>query len=96
VDLGALVVTQGRNANPIDNSTWPVLGKTVLEVGGAGAGSWCRHVVDRDSPATSRVHSMFDWAKGGVEQILLILLGSYAEIDLLDVVRRMWSFFIQN
>jgi hypothetical protein len=30
---------------------------------------------------------MIEWAKGGVEQILLIVLGSYAEIDLLDLVR---------
>jgi acetyltransferase-like isoleucine patch superfamily enzyme len=30
---------------------------------------------------------MVDWAKGGVEQILLILLGSYAEVDFADLIR---------
>jgi hypothetical protein len=30
---------------------------------------------------------MVEWAKEGVEQILLIALGSYAEIDLLDLIR---------
>jgi len=30
---------------------------------------------------------MVDWAKQGVDQILLILLGSYSDVDLLDVVR---------
>jgi hypothetical protein len=90
VELGALVVTQGRNANPIDTSTWPVLGKTVLDrwverVQGLGVDMVS--IVDRDSPGPSRAHSMFDWVKEGVEQILLILLGSYAEVDLLDVVR---------
>ena len=90
MELGALVVTQGRNANPIDTSTWPVLGKTVLDrwverVQGLGVDMVS--IVDRDSPAPSRAQSMFDWARGGVEQILLILLGSYAEVDLLDVVR---------
>lgn len=90
MDLGVLVVTQGRNTNQIDNSTWPVLGKTVLNrwverVEGLGVD--LVSVIDRDSSTNSRIHTMVDWAKGGVEQILLILLGSYAEVDLMDVVR---------
>lgn len=90
MDLGVLVVTQGRNTNQVDNSTWPVLGKTVLDrwverVQGLGVD--LLSVIDRDSSANSRIHTMVDWAKGGVEQILLILLGSYAEVDLMDVLR---------
>jgi hypothetical protein len=41
-------------------------------------------VVDRDVRVPNRMHTMVDWAKQGVDQILLILLGSYAEIDLTD------------
>src|SRR5258708_21267743 len=33
------------------------------------------------------MHTMIEWAREGVERILLIVLGSYAEIDLGDLVR---------
>jgi hypothetical protein len=91
VELGALVVTQGSHGTQqIDNSTLPVLGKTVLDrwverVQGLGIN--LLSVVDRDVLAAGRLHTVIDWAKQGVDQILLILLGSYADVDLLDVVR---------
>jgi hypothetical protein len=90
VELGALVVTQDRKTNEINSSTWPVLGKTVLDrwverVQGLGVD--LLSVIDRDSAPNSRIPTMVDWAKGGVERILVILLGSYAEVDLMDVVR---------
>jgi hypothetical protein len=44
-------------------------------------------VVNRDQEHANRVRTMVEWAREGVEQILLIVLGSYAEIDLLDLVR---------
>jgi hypothetical protein len=72
------------------SSTWPVVGKTVLErwierVRDLGVG--LVSVVDRDVRLPNRMHTMVDWAKQGVDQILLILLGSYAEIDLTDLVQ---------
>jgi hypothetical protein len=90
VELGALVVTQDRKTNQIANSSWPVLGKTVLDrwvERVQGLGIDLLSVIDRDSSPNSRIPTMVDWAKGGVERILLILLGSYAEVDLMDVVR---------
>jgi carbonic anhydrase/acetyltransferase-like protein (isoleucine patch superfamily) len=96
VELGALVVTQGRNASQVGpeagfwSSTWPVLGRTVLDrwverVQGLGVDLLA--VVDREACTTSRIHTMVDWAKGGVERILVILLGSYAEVDFTDLIR---------
>jgi NDP-sugar pyrophosphorylase family protein len=91
VELGALVVTQGsHDAQPTDNCTLPVLGKTVLDrwverVQGLGIN--LLSVVDGDVLASGRLRTMVDWAKQGVDQILLILLGSYSDVDLLDVVR---------
>jgi carbonic anhydrase/acetyltransferase-like protein (isoleucine patch superfamily) len=95
VELGALVVTQDRNPSQqlgqevgICGSMWPVLGKTVLDrwverVQALGVG--LVSVVDHELPG--HVQTIVDWAKGGVEQILLILLGSYAEVDLVDLVQ---------
>jgi len=91
VELGALVVTQGQNvAEQTGSSAWPVLGRTVLDqwverVQTLGVGTLS--VVDREVSASTRIRTMVDWAKGGVEQILLILLGSYAEVDFADLIR---------
>ena len=91
MELGALVVTQGQNvAEQTGSSAWPVLGRTVLDqwverVQTLGVGTLS--VVDREASASSRIRTMVDWAKGGVEQILLILLGSYAEVDFADLIR---------
>jgi hypothetical protein len=92
VELGALVVTQGRDLNQPSRganfwgSSWPVVGKTVLQrwierVRDLGVGMVS--VVDHDVQPPARI---VDWAKEGVEQILLILSGSYAEIDLADLI----------
>jgi len=91
VELGALVVVQSQNvAEQAGSSAWPVLGRTVLDqwverVQTLGVGALS--VVDREAPASSRIRTMVDWAKGGVERILLILLGSYAEVDFADLIR---------
>lgn len=91
MELGALVVTQGSHGTQqIDNSILPVLGKTVLDrwverVQGLGIN--LLSVVDRDALAAGRLRTMIDWAQQGVDQVLLILLGSYSDVDLLDVVR---------
>jgi hypothetical protein len=96
VEMGALVVTAGGEASGTAQMpdlwapSWPLLGETVLErwikkVQGLGIG--LVSVVNPDAQHANRVHTMIEWAKGGVEQILLIVLGSYAEIDLLDLVR---------
>lgn len=91
MELGALVITQGQNVpEQRGSSAWPVLGRTVLDqwverVQSLGIGPLS--VVDRETPASSRIRTMVDWAKGGVEQILLILLGSYAEVDFADLIR---------
>lgn len=97
MELGALVVRQGGNLQqPMGpdasawSSIWPVVGKTVLErwierVRDLGVG--LVSVVDRDMRMPNRMHTMVDWAKQGVDQILLILVGSYAEIDLTDLVQ---------
>lgn len=94
--MGALVVTAGGDVSSavqgpgVWTPSWPVLGKTVLQrwierVQGLGVG--LVSVVDRNTHESNRVHTMAEWAKEGVEQILLIVLGSYAEIDLLDLIR---------
>jgi hypothetical protein len=94
--MGALVVTAGGDVSSAVQGpgvwipSWPVLGKTVLQrwierVQGLGVG--LVSVVDRNTHESNRVHTMAEWAKEGVEQILLIVLGSYAEIDLLDLIR---------
>jgi len=94
--MGALVVTAGGNAgSTVDRPglwtpSWPVFGKSVLQrwierVHGLGVG--LVSVVDRSTHESNRVRTMAEWAKEGVEQILLIVLGSYAEIDLPDLVR---------
>jgi acetyltransferase-like isoleucine patch superfamily enzyme len=90
VELGALVVTQNRNTEQMESSAWPVLGRTVLDqwverVETLGVGTLS--VVDREASPAGRVQTMMDWAKGGVERILLILLGSYAEVDFADLIR---------
>jgi hypothetical protein len=95
VEMGALVVAGGNVSSAVDGPglwtpSWPVLGKTVLQrwierVQGLGVG--LVSVVDRNTHESNRVHTMVEWAKEGVEQILLIVLGSYAEIDLLDLIR---------
>ena len=97
MELGALVVTQEGSlqqsmvtgVNPW-SSTWPVVGKTVLErwierVRDLGVG--LVSVVDRDVRMPNRLNTMVDWAKQGVDQILLILLGSYAEVELNDLIQ---------
>jgi hypothetical protein len=94
--MGALVVTAGGEvAGAVPESglwspAWPVLGKTVLQrwierVQDLGVG--LVSVVDRNPQEPHRVHTMVEWAKEGVEQILLIVLGAYAEIDLPDLIR---------
>jgi hypothetical protein len=96
VEMGALLVTAGREADgAVPDSgmwspAWPILGKTVLQrwierVHGLGVG--LVSVVDRNPQESHRVQTMVDWAKEGVEQILLIVLGAYAEIDLPDLIR---------
>lgn len=96
MELGALLVTQGaalRNTESQEMNTWcsvwPVVGKTVLE-------RWVDRVrsmrvdtvsvVDRCVSVSDRVQRMVEWAKEGVEQILVIGMGSYAEVDLPDLV----------
>jgi hypothetical protein len=94
--MGALIFAAGGDAGSaiqgsgIWTPSWPVLGKTVLQrwierVHGLGVG--LVSVVDRNPQEPSRVHTMIEWAKEGVEQVLLIGLGSYAEIDLPDLIR---------
>lgn len=95
MEMGVLVTGGGGAGSALDESglwtpSWPVLGKTVLQrwverVQGLGVG--LVSVVDRNPHERHRVHTMVEWAKEGVEQILLIALGSYAEIDLLDLIR---------
>ena len=95
MEMGVLVTAGGGADSPSDESglwtpSWPVLGKTVLQrwverVQCLGVG--LVSVVDRNPHERHRVHTMVEWAKEGVEQILLIALGSYAEIDLLDLIR---------
>jgi len=96
VELGALVVTRGNPEQALSgapgswSSTWPVLGKTVLErwldrVQHLGAGMVS--VVRSDAQLPNVLQTMCAWANEGVERILLILLGSYAEVDLGDVVQ---------
>jgi hypothetical protein len=97
VELGALVVTQGGTLHPSASremstwcSAWPVVGKTVLE-------RWVDRVrdlgvdmvsvVDRGVSVPTRIRRMVDWAKEGVDQILVIFTGSYAELDLTDLVQ---------
>jgi len=95
VEMGALVVTGGDVTSSAAGSSlwapaWPVLGQSVLErwierVQGLGVG--LVSVVDRGEQQSNRIHTMIEWAREGVERILLIVLGSYAEIDLCDLVR---------
>ena len=96
MEMGALLVTAGRDAgNAVSYSglwspSWPILGKTVVQrwierVHGLGVG--LVSVVDRNPQESHWVQPMVDWAKDGVEQILLIVLGAYAEIDLPDLIR---------
>ncbi len=94
MELGALVVTRGgdvsrktRQGTNSWSSTWPVVGKTVVErwierIRDLGVGMVS--VVDRDVQPPTR---MLDWAKGGIDRILLIVSGSYAEIDLSDLLQ---------
>jgi hypothetical protein len=95
VEMGVLVTAGGGadsafHGSSIWTPSWPVLGKTVLQrwierVQGLGVG--LVSVVDRNPQDPNRVHTMVEWAKEGVEQILLVALGSYAEIDLHDLIR---------
>ena len=97
MELGALVVTQDATLRAVGTeetsswcSAWPVVGKTVLE-------RWVERVrslqvnmvsvVDRGVSVPDRVRRMVDWAKEGVDQILVIVMGSYAEVDLTDLVQ---------
>lgn len=94
MELGALVVTRGgdvhrrtRQGTNFWSSTWPVVGKTVVErwidrIRDLGVGMVS--VVDRDVQPPVQ---MLDWAKEGVDRILLIVSGSYAEIDLSDLLQ---------
>ncbi len=96
MEMGALVVAAGGDVSGAAPGSslwapaWPVLGQTVLErwiqmVQGLGVG--LVSVVDRGEQPSKRIHTMVEWAREGVERILLIVLGSYAEIDLGDLVR---------
>lgn len=97
MELGALVVTQGSTLRAVGDeetsswcSAWPVVGKTVLE-------RWVDRVrslqvnmvsvVDRGVSVPDRVQKMVGWAKEGIDQILVIVMGSYAEVDLTDLVQ---------
>lgn len=94
MELGALVVTQAGDVNrhpgagaTFSGSLWPVVGKTVLQrwidrVRALGVGMVS--VVNRDAQPPARI---LDWAKEGVDRILLIVSGSYAEIDLSDLIQ---------
>ena len=91
-----MVVTQGgtlySSAKQEANtwcSAWPIVGKTVAErwvdrVRNLGVGMVS--VVDRDVSVPTRIQRMVEWAKEGVDQILVIFVGSYAELDLTDLV----------
>lgn len=93
--MGALVVTDGDVSRVVQGPglwtpSWPVLGKTVLQrwierVQGLGVG--LVSVVDRNAHESNRGRMMVEWAKEGIQQVLLIVLGSYAEIDLMDLIR---------
>lgn len=96
MELGALVVTTGGEVSGAAQGSnlwapaWPVLGETVLDrwikrVQGLGVG--LVSVVNRGEEQSNRIETMIEWAREGVERILLIVLGSYAEIDLGDLVR---------
>ena len=96
MEMGALLVAAGCEAysavpdSGLWSPSWPILGKTVLQrwierVHGLGVG--LVSVVDRNPQESHRVQTIVDWAKEGVEQILLIVLGAYAEIDLPDLIR---------
>lgn len=97
MELGALVVTQGAGLHSVARqetsawcSTWPVVGKTVVQrwverVRDLGVGMVS--VVDRDVSVPHRLQRMVEWAKDGVEQILVIFMGSYAEIDFSDLLQ---------
>ena len=95
MEMGVLVTAGGSADSAFHGSglwtpSWPVLGKTVLQrwierVQGLGVG--LVSVVDRNPQDPLRIHTMVEWAKEGVEHILLIALGSYAEIDLPDLMR---------
>jgi hypothetical protein len=86
---GTLYSSTKSGANPWC-SAWPVVGKTVLE-------RWVDRVrdlgvdvvsvVNRDVSVPTRIQRMVDWAKEGVDQILVIFMGSYAELDLTDLVQ---------
>jgi hypothetical protein len=96
VELGAMIVSQGGSLYSSTKtetgpwcSAWPVVGKTVLErwvdrVRDLGVGMVS--VVDRDVSVPTRIQRMVGWAKEGVDQILVIFMGSYAELDLTDLV----------
>ena len=93
MELGALVVTHGGdldgNSGGTANSwssSWPVVGKTVLQrwierVRELGVGMVS--VVNRDAQPPARI---LDWTKEGVDRILLIVSGAYAEIDFSDLI----------
>ncbi len=93
MELGALVVTHGSdldgNSGGTANSwssSWPVVGKTVLQrwierVRELGVGMVS--VVNRDAQPPARI---LDWTKEGVDRILLIVSGAYAEIDFSDLI----------
>lgn len=95
MEIGALVVAGagedgGGDWARLRVPSWPVLGKSILEIWMAmvrGLGIELVSVVDRAPQEQTSVHTMLEWAKEGVEQVLLIVLGAYAEIDLSDVVR---------
>jgi hypothetical protein len=96
VELGALLVTQGPTLHTPQSheaatwcSSWPIVGKTVSE-------RWVDRVhsmrvntvsiVDRGVSVPDRVQRMVDWVKEGVDQILVIVMGSYAEVDFPDLL----------
>jgi hypothetical protein len=91
VELGAVVVTR-TDFQPTPGSwsvSWPVLGRTVLErwverLSNSGAG--VVSVAPHDTDGREYLRMMTAWARAGVERILLITLGSYAEIDVVDLL----------
>ena len=95
MELGALVIAANGETNAalpglgLWTPSLPVFGKTVLNrwverVEGLGIGLVS---VDHDGREPNGIGTVMKWAQEGVERILLIVLGSYAEVDLSDVIR---------
>ena len=95
MELGALVIAANETHPALPGlGLWtpslPVFGKTVLgrwieRV--QGLGTSLVSVVDHDCREGNGIRTAMEWAQEGVERVLLIVLGSYAEVDLPDFIR---------